>query len=110
VVWGRTSNQVGWTALLGDAVGGDAVPYDAAPARLTDFTGLPPTFIDVGEIEVFRDEDLDYARGLLAADVATEFHLYPGAFHGFDIFVPLAAVSRRANEQRLEALRRAFGR
>ena len=60
-VWDRTSNVTGWTALLGDACGGpDVSPY-AAPARAQDLTGLPPAFIDVGSVETFRDEDIDYA-------------------------------------------------
>ena len=33
----------------------------AAPSRATDLSGLPPTFIDVGTAEVFRDEDVAYA-------------------------------------------------
>lgn len=108
VVWDRSANLFGWTALLGDRVGADDVPPYAAPARATDLSGLPPAFVDVGELELFRDECADYALRLAQAGVSTEFHLYPGAFHGFDIMVPGAALSARAKETRVAALRRAF--
>ncbi|WP_425464797.1 alpha/beta hydrolase [Nonomuraea terrae] len=108
VVWDREANRFGWRALLGDRVGTDDVPPYAAPARATDLAGLPPAFVDVGELEVFRDECADYALRLARAGVSTEFHLYPGAFHGFDMMVPDAALSVRARETRLAALRRAL--
>ncbi|MEU8248671.1 alpha/beta hydrolase [Nonomuraea sp. NPDC048916] len=110
VVWDRGANIFGWTALLGDRMGGDDVSPYAAPARATDLSGLPPAFIDVGELEVFRDEDLDYARRLVQAGVSTEFHLYPGGFHGFDAMIPGAALSHRAVATRFAALERAFRR
>ncbi|MEV4568427.1 alpha/beta hydrolase [Nonomuraea sp. NPDC049419] len=109
VVWPRSANLYGWKALLGDLAGtGDVSPY-AAPARATDLSGLPPAFVDVGELEVFRDECVDYAQRLAQAGVSTEFHLFPGAFHGFDMMLPDAELSRRARAAREAALKRAFG-
>ncbi|UBU15463.1 alpha/beta hydrolase [Nonomuraea gerenzanensis] len=109
VVWDRQANLFGWTALLGDRIGADDVSPYAAPARAADLSGLPPAFVDVGELEVFRDECADYALRLARAGVSTEFHLYPGAFHGFDMLVPGAALSVRARQAREAALKRAFG-
>jgi acetyl esterase/lipase len=107
-VWDRTSNVTGWTALLGDARGGpDVSPY-AAPARAQDLTGLPATFIDVGSVETFRDEDLDYAARLSRAGVSVEFHLWPGGFHGFDALAPQTALAHAARAARLAYLRRAL--
>ena len=78
-VWDRQANQVGWTALLGDAAGGpDVSPY-AAPARATDLSGLPPTFIDVGSAETFRDEAIDYASRIWRAGGRAELHVWPGS-------------------------------
>ncbi|MFC4585144.1 alpha/beta hydrolase [Sphaerisporangium corydalis] len=108
ITWNRGANIFGWGALLGEAAGGEEVSQYAAPARAADLSGLPPAFVDVGELEVFRDECLDYARRLAQAGVSTEFHLYPGAFHGFDMVVPDAGVSRRATAGRVAALRRAL--
>ncbi|GII65479.1 esterase [Sphaerisporangium krabiense] len=108
VLWSRGENLFGWTALLGADTGTTAVSPYAAPARAADLSGLPPAYIDVGELEVFRDECIDHAQRLLQAGVSTEFHLFPGAFHGFDAVLPDAAVSRRAVAGRMAALRRAL--
>jgi len=95
-VWTRAANEVGWTALLGDARGGpDVSPY-AAPARAGDLSGLPPAFIDVGSAETFRDEDVAYATRIWQAGGLAELHVWPGGFHGFATMVPEAAVSRAA--------------
>jgi acetyl esterase/lipase len=110
VIWDRAANLFGWAALLGDRAGGEDVPPYAAPARATDLSGLPPSFVDVGELEVFRDECIDYVQRLVQAGVSTEFHLYPGAFHGFDGLVADTELSRRSRATRLAALKRAFHR
>ncbi|KAJ3135379.1 hypothetical protein HK100_002780 [Physocladia obscura] len=54
--WSRGSNLFGWTSLLQERRGGPNVSIYASPSRATDLSGLPPTFIDVGSAEVFRDE------------------------------------------------------
>ncbi len=105
-VWDRDMNISGWTALLGDKRGTDEVSPYAAPARASDLTVLPPTFIDVGALEVFRDEDADYALRLMRAGVPTELHVYAGAYHGWDGFAPMARISRAAVRARTAALRR----
>ncbi|MEV4639234.1 alpha/beta hydrolase [Actinoplanes sp. NPDC049548] len=105
-IWDRTANDTGWTALLGSARGGpDVSPY-AAPARATDLGGLPPAFIDVGSAETFRDEDVDYATRIWQAGGVAELHVWPGGFHGFDGFVPQAALSQEARAARLRWLHR----
>ncbi|WP_405536826.1 alpha/beta hydrolase fold domain-containing protein [Streptomyces antimycoticus] len=105
-VWDRAANEAGWTALLGDARGGDDVSPYAAPARATDLSGLPPAFIDVGSAETFRDEDVDYARRIWRSGGTAELHVWSGAFHGFSDMAPQAAVSRDAREARRRWLRR----
>ena len=105
-VWDRAANDVGWTALLGDARGGpDVSPY-AAPARAADLSGLPPAFIDVGSAETFRDEDVAYATRIWQAGGAAELHVWPGGFHGFAGAVPSAALSRAAVAAQRDWLRR----
>ncbi|NAZ84070.1 alpha/beta hydrolase fold domain-containing protein [Kineococcus sp. R8] len=104
--WGRTANDTGWTALLGEARGGpDVSPY-AAPARAQDLSGLPPTFVDVASAENFRDEDVAYATRIWRAGGRAELHVWPGGFHGFDAFAPQAAVSQEALAARRRWLRR----
>ena len=107
-VWDRNANLVGWTALLGDRRGGpDVSPY-AAPARATDLSGLPRTYLDCGTAETFRDETTEYARRLSAAGVSVDLHLWGGGFHGFDMMVPTAALSQASAATRHEFLVRAL--
>lgn len=106
-VWDRRHNVEAWSAVLGKSAGDPISPY-AAPARATDLSGLPAAYIDAGELDVFRDEDIEYAARLARAGVPAELHVYPGAFHGWDAFAPKAAVSKRANAERRDALRRAL--
>ena len=108
VVWSRGANALGWRAYLGTAYGEGDVPIYAAPSRATDLSGLPPTFIGVGTLDVFRDEDITYALALLAAGVETELHVYPGCPHGFESIAPAAAVSRRCVRDIDDALARAL--
>ena len=105
-LWDRGANEVGWTALLGDARGGPDVSEYAAPARATDLSGLPPAFIDVGSAETFRDEDVAYATRIWQAGGDAELHVWPGGFHGFTGMVPDAALSKAAAAAQLTWLRR----
>ncbi|MBV8805253.1 MAG: alpha/beta hydrolase [Sinobacteraceae bacterium] len=84
-VWTATSNRFGWRSLLGVEPGGPDVPVDAVPARAADLRGLPPAFISVGALDLFLEENLEYARRLIHAGVPTELHVIPGAYHGFSI-------------------------
>jgi len=105
-VWDRASNEAGWDALLGDRRGTDQVSIYAAPARAADLAGLPPTYIDCGSTEVFRDETMAYAAGIWAAGGVAELHVWPGAHHGFDRMFPDAAISIRARRARTDFIAR----
>ena len=104
LTWNYDNNYTGWVTLLGDALGGDDVPPVASPARLANFTGLPPAYIEVGDLDIFRDESIAYALGLAEAGVPIELHVHPGAPHGFERFVPDAGVARRAMADRVRAV------
>ncbi|WP_432543480.1 alpha/beta hydrolase [Kineococcus sp. SYSU DK002] len=109
-VWDSRSNRTGWDALLGEGVrGGPDVPAYAAPARAADLSGLPPTFVDVGSAETFRDEDVAFAGRLWQAGGRGELHVWPGGFHGFDVVAPAAALSKDAIAARAAWLRRLLG-
>ncbi|KAL6245730.1 hypothetical protein RBB50_007729 [Rhinocladiella similis] len=101
--WRTADNITAWTAYLGQKPGSPGVPYLAAPARALDLTGLPPTYLDVGGLDIFRDEILAYASRLAAANIAVEFHLYPGVPHGFELIAPTTTVARRAVDNRFRA-------
>ena len=104
LTWSYDNNYTGWATLLGEALGGDDVPPVASPARLTNFAGLAPAYIEVGDLDIFRDESIAYALGLARAGVPIELHVHPGAPHGFERFVPDAAVARRAMADRVRAV------
>jgi acetyl esterase/lipase len=108
-IWTRTHNRHGWTGWLGQEPGSEDVSYHAAPARVPDPAGLPPTWIGTGSLDLFLDEDIAYAQRLIRAGVAVDLVVWPGAYHAFDMS-PEGDVAARANADRQAALARAFGR
>jgi len=115
-LWNGPSNRLGWSMYLGaGAAGPAATPLDAAtlelavPARRADLSGLPPTWIGVGTLDLFHDEDLEFARRLTEAAVPVQLHVAPGAYHGFDKAESKAAVSRDFAARQVEALRDMLG-
>ena len=107
-VWTSASNRFGWRSLLGVEPGTAAVPVEAVPARTADLTGLPPTFISVGALDLFLEEGLEYARRLGRAGVPTELHVIPGAFHGFGVAGGQAPQVQACLRYQRDALARAF--
>ncbi len=108
-IWTRHNNHFGWSALLGHEPGqGDVSPY-AAASRAEDLAGLPPTFIGTAALDLFVDENIDFATRLIRAGVPTELHVWPGGFHGFDM-MPGPAIAEAARNASREALRRALQR
>ncbi|GGC13972.1 hypothetical protein GCM10011494_35970 [Novosphingobium endophyticum] len=103
LMWTAESNRFGWHSFLGMEPGGPSVPAHAVPSRVADVVGLPPAFIGVGSLDLFCDEDTEYAQRLNAAGVATELVVVPGAFHGFDMMP--SKISQRFNSAKLNALR-----
>jgi acetyl esterase/lipase len=110
---GRTVNRQlllkSWAAYLGGDPQSEVSPQ-AAPARATNLSGLPPTYVGVAELDPLRDEAIAYTMRLMQAGVTTELHVFPGTIHGFEVVVPTAAVSRRAVAEYIEALGRALSR
>lgn len=106
-VWSAADNRFGWKCLLGREPGGrDVSPY-AAPARADDLSGVPPAYISTASLDLFVEENLEYARRLMRVGVPTELHVYPGAFHGFDLLSD-GRLAKRALADRKDALARAF--
>jgi acetyl esterase/lipase len=105
-IWTREHNRFGWASLLGHEPGSQDVSPYAAPARAEDLSGLPPTFIAVGSLDLFLEENLEYARGLIRAGVSTELHVYAGAPHGFQMIID-AEASRAFGRDSMAALARA---
>ncbi|MEM9623488.1 MAG: alpha/beta hydrolase [Pseudomonadota bacterium] len=102
-IWTRESNAYGWRSYLGDA----PAVAPQVPARVEDYSGLPPAWIFTAGLDLFRDENIAYAQNLLKAGVAAELLLYPSACHGFQQ-VPGTQLGARFAADHLDALRRAL--
>lgn len=107
-IWTPASNRFGWSCLLGQPAGGRTVPYGSVPARVSDLSHLPPTFIGTGAVDLFVEEDVQYATRLIAAGVPVELLVVPGAYHAFDQIAANASLSHGFRAAQLRALRRAF--
>ncbi len=104
-MWNAKSNTLAWQLYLGARYGTDDVPAEAAPARLADFSDLPPAYSYVGTIEPFYDETRIYFEKLTAAGVAARLDTYAGGFHGFDEMGKNKPLGKLARQRRDEALR-----
>lgn len=80
-IWTRERNRFGWDAYLGSA----PAIAPQVPARVESYAELPPTWMFTASLDLFRDENIDYARRLLEAGVSTDLLLYAGACHGFQM-------------------------
>ena len=66
---------------------------------LHDALPISPTYMPVGDLDLFLQENIDYAQKLTRAGVPIHFHIYPGAFHGFNGFAAEAPVSQHCNAE-----------
>lgn len=99
-VWTRASNTFGWEAYLK----GQTKKAPASPAHLGDFKGLPPSYLFVGELDLFFDETMAYAENLLGAGVDAKVYTYPKSIHGF-VSTKDSAASRLFSEQYYQAVK-----
>lgn len=106
--WSREANLRAWEAYLGEDAGSGRVPPYAAPACADDLTRLPPTYVDVGDLNLLRDEAMDFAQRLMRAAVPVELYAYPGGIHGGESLAPQADLTVRVRSRRHSALRRAL--
>ncbi|MCT2224547.1 alpha/beta hydrolase [Microbacterium paraoxydans] len=105
--WQRDMNLLAWSCVLGeDLAFSTEAPAYAAPSRATDVSGLPPAYIEVGEAEMFRDEDTAYALRIWETGGQAELHVWGGGAHGFDMYMPEAEITRAALAARASWLRR----
>ncbi|KAH8589806.1 Alpha/Beta hydrolase protein [Bisporella sp. PMI_857] len=103
-LWKSSDNVTGWTALLSEQAGKEGVSPYAAPARVASVQGLPPLYIDVGELDIFKAEVIEYITRFTRANISTEFHLYPGLPHGWEAIAPRISATKKAMENRIRAL------
>lgn len=108
-IWHRGVSFKAWRMYLREDYGTDNVSPYAAASRAKDLSGLPPALVTVGTLDLFRDENINYAQRLMAAGVATDLQVYNGMIHGAELSVPEAAVSKRMRMGYRNALKRAIG-
>jgi triacylglycerol lipase len=107
-IWTRESNRYSWAALRGDYSCNDHRTAWFSPALATDLSNLPPTFIATGALDLFLEEDLEYARRLVLAGVPVELHVYPGCVHAFNL-IPTARVCKQYDRDLKAAISKALG-
>ena len=107
-IWNRQANIYAWGAYLGGLSKADDVPIYAAPYRAETLEGLPPALVTVGDVDLFLNENLNYAQRLMRAGVQTELHVYPGGYHGFVTGAAQTSVGQHINQAIYRALSKAF--
>jgi len=107
-LWTPQSNQFGWRSLLGDYANSDSVLYGSVPARLKDVSGLPPTYIQVGSIDLFVEENIHFATRLITSGVATVLVVIPGMFHSAENVYKDTEIAKRFAEHLHDAIARAL--
>jgi acetyl esterase len=91
-----------WEQFLGSQ--GQLDDLRASPLE-ADLTGFPPSFIQVAECDVLRDDGLAYAERLRESGVDARVREHAGMIHGFIAVAPAHRESRLAMEEAAEALR-----
>jgi acetyl esterase/lipase len=99
-LWNRDVSMVAWSMYAEE----EGASCYAAPARAEDLSGLPPTYIMVGDLDLFRDEDIAYAQRLGDTGIPVDLAVFPGGPHGFDMFTPNSALTQRAMEHQFSCL------
>ncbi|MDC8832015.1 alpha/beta hydrolase [Alteromonas gilva] len=103
-LWTAEQNQYGWQAFLNKTPGSSRVPAHHVAARAASLAGLPPTYIGVGELDLFVNENINYAQRLINDGVSTRLNVVAGAFHAFESVAPQTDLARRFNETLVGAI------
>ena len=107
-LWSSANNRYAWGAYLGVPAGSEVVPKYAVPSRREDLSGLPPAWIGVGTLDLFHDEDVEYARRLEESGVKVDLKVTEGAFHASEMLFPKESRSVNFTLAQESALRDAI--
>lgn len=109
-LWGREQNLQAWDYYINGLSGHSDAGTDSyiIPAMRDDFSGFPPVFTFVGELDLFRDETLELVRKLSFSNVPVSFTLYPSCYHGFEVYFPDADISKQAIRNIHEYIQKIF--
>ncbi|ABR74999.1 alpha/beta hydrolase [Actinobacillus succinogenes] len=105
-VWTAQMNRIGWETLKGgQTIAADQMPYYSA-ATAQNLSGLPRTYMMAGSLDLFVNENLDYANRLIQAGVPTDFQLISGVYHAFEAVNPQSPQTRDYKAARTQAIQR----
>lgn len=111
-MWTREDNLAGWEDLKEgqkkELTDEEMIYFSPAVASVEQLKGLPETFVIVGSLDLFCDEDIDYAQKLMQAGVFTELYVEPGVPHAYDAF-GWTPQSERFTELKNHATKRMLG-
>jgi acetyl esterase/lipase len=108
--WSKANNAFGWQSYIGSDPLTTNIPKYASASHIDNFEKLPPAMLLVGGVDLFVTENIEYAKCLNMAGVATEFHLFPGGVHGFETMAPDARITKLFNEALLGRLKELFSK
>lgn len=101
-VWDARANELAWKLYLANLYGSSDIPCYASPSLAENYSGLPPTYTFVGNIEPFYDETIEYINNLNRAGVTAKVDVYEGCFHAFDLFGRNKAIGKTAIKKWIE--------
>ncbi len=111
-IWTRENNVSGWADLKAgqekELTDEEMIYFSPAVATPEQLKGLPEAIVIVGSLDLFCDEDIDYAKKLMEAGVFTELYVEPGVPHAYDSFAG-TPQEIRLNERRDNAIALMFG-
>lgn len=105
-VFTKVDRVTSWALYLGELHRSDRVPPYATAARVSDehVQGLARMYIDVGQLDNFLYEVLDYVQKFVKTGLLVECHSYEGVPHAFHTFALTSKIARRAFENRLDSI------
>ena len=111
-VWTKENNVFGWGKLMEgqdkQLTDEEMIYFSPAVATVEQLKGLPETFVIVGSLDLFCDEDISYAQKLMEAGVFTELYVEPGVPHAYE-YLEWTPQAHRLIEMRNHATARMLG-
>ena len=105
-IWTVENNRYGWRAYIGDNHAD--VLECGIPARIKNFENFPPVFIATGSLDLFVRENQEFAARCKEQGIPVELHVFPGAYHGFNVIVPDAQISQKFHQTCVAAFKQNF--
>ena len=106
-IWNTRKNHAAWKLYL-KGLEGKEIPDYASPSRRKDYSGLPPCYTFVGDLDPFREETIAYVKALNDAGVEAQVDVYENWYHAYDIYHPKKEDSKDAAEKLMEHFQAAF--